>query len=208
MTNYNTSITGAAMLAAMVLVFNGCSENETVKTLPSAETSTAVLFAEGIPGGVIIDTLTLEAEVVAINHKTRTATLLVPDGEKVPVTVGPEAINFDQVQKGDRVKAVVSEELVIYLGDENAADDDGAAAVAVGAAKGEQPGGMVAETARITATVTAIDVEAHTATLKFEDGRTETVDVRPDVDLTKQHVGTKVVFEITKVVALSVEKQP
>lgn len=206
MTNYK-SITGFAVLAMMAMVFNGCKEDVTTKTAPSAESSTAVLFAEGIPGGVIVDTLTLDAEVVAINHKARTATLLMPGGEKRPVSVGPEAINFDQIQKGDRVKAVVSEELAIYLGDENAADDDGAAAVAVGAAKGEQPGGMVAETARITATVTAIDVEAHTATLKFEDGRIETVDVRPDVDLTKQQVGAKVVFEITQVVAISVEKQ-
>ena len=206
MTNYK-SMMGVAVLATMAMVFNGCKENTTSKTAPSAESSTAVLIAEGVPGGVIIDTLTLDAEVVAINHKARTATLLVPDGEKIPITVGPEAINFDQIQKGDRVKALVAEELAIYLGDENAADDDGAAAIAVGAAKGEQPGGMVAESARITATVTAIDVEAHTATLTFEDGRVETVDVRPDVDLTKQNVGAKVVFEITKVVALSVEKQ-
>lgn len=206
MTTYK-SITGAVVLATMAMVFNGCAENEPPKAAPSAESTTAVLFAEGIPGGVIIDTLTLDAEVVAINHEARTATLLIPGGEKLPVAVGPEAVNFDQVQTGDRVIAVVSEELVVYLGDENAADDDGAATVAVGAAKGEQPGGMVAEMARITATVTAIDVEAHTATLKFEDGRSETVDVRPDVDLTKQQVGAKVVFEITQVVALSVEKQ-
>ena len=206
MTNYK-SMTGVALLATMAMVFNGCKENTTSKTAPSAESSTAVLIAGGVPGGVIINTLTLDAEVVAINHKARTATLLVPDGEKIPVTVGPEAINFDQVQKGDRVKALVSEELAIYLGDENAADDDGATAVAILAEKGEQPGGIVAESTRITATVTAIDVEAHTATLTFEDGRVETVDVRPDVDLTKQNVGAKVVFEITKVVALSVEKQ-
>lgn len=206
MTNHK-SVTGVALLAVMAMVFNGCDKNGTPEAAPSADASTAVLFAEGIPGGIITDTLTLDAEVVAINHKARTAKLLMPDGKKRSVTVGPEAINFDQIQKGDRVKAVVSEELAIYLGDENAADDDGAAAVAMGAAKGEQPGGMVAETARITATVTAIDVEAHTATLKFEDGRTETVDVRPDVDLTKQNVGAKVVFEITKVVAISVEKK-
>lgn len=201
------SILGAAALATLAIVFNGCKEEATSKTAPSSESSMAVIIAEGVPGGVIIDTLTLDAEIVAIDHKTRTATLLIADGEKIPVTVGPEAINFDQIQKGDRVKAMVSEELAIYLGDENAADDDGVAGAAIGAAKGEQPGGMVAEMARITATVTAIDVEAHSATLTFEDGRVEIVDVRPDVDLTKQNVGTKVVFEITKVVALSVEKK-
>ena len=34
-----------------------------------------------------------------------------------------------------------------------------------------------------------------------------TVDVHKDVDLTKQKVGDKVVFEVTRVVAVSVEKQ-
>ena len=143
---------------------------------------------------------------MAINHEARTATLLMPDGEKLPVTVGPEAVNFDQVKVGDRVKAVVQEELVVYVGDETSAAGDGSAALATRAAKGEQPGGMVAETMRTTATVTAVDLEAHTATLQFEDGSTETVDVRPDVELTSESVGAKVVFEITKVVAISVEK--
>ncbi|VGO16649.1 hypothetical protein PDESU_05240 [Pontiella desulfatans] len=199
-------ITSSVVLAVAVTVFCGCSENVTPKVVPSAEASTSVLFAEGIPGGVIVDTLTLDAEVVAINQKERKATLLMPGGEKLRITVGPEAVNFDQIQKGDRVKAVVQEELVVYLGDENSAADDGAAVLAMRAEKGEQPGGMVADAVRTTATVTAVDLEAHTATLTFQDGSIETVEVRPDVELTSQSVGEKVVFEITKVVALSVEK--
>lgn len=197
-------MTGVALMA---MALTGIAETTAPSAAPSAESTTAMLMVEGVPGGVIIDTLTLEAEVIAINHEARSATLLLPSGEQMPITVGPEAINFDLVKKGDRVKALVTEELAIYLGDENSADDDGAAAVVVLAEKGEQPGGMVAETIRDTATVTAIDLEAHTATLKFADGTTSTVDVRPDVDLTQQKVGAKVVFEITKMVALSVEKQ-
>ena len=195
------------MLATTVMAFNSFAQTNAPSVAPSAEATTAVVMEEGVPGGIIIDTLTLDAEVVAVDHEARTAVLLMPGGEKMPITVGPEAINFDQVQTGDRVKAVVSEELAIYIGDENSAEGDGAEAVAVLAEKGEQPGGIVAAAIRATATVTAIDLEAHTATLQFEDGRVKTVDVRPDVDLTQQEVGAKVVFEITKMVALSVEKQ-
>lgn len=54
---------------------------------------------------------------------------------------------------------------------------------------------------------TAIDVEARTATLEFEDGRTKTVSVRPDIDLSLRKVGEKVAFEMTQMVALSVEKK-
>lgn len=204
---YYKSLTGVVLLASMAMIYSGCAENEDSEMAPTAEATTAVLFAEGIPGGVVIDTLTLDAEVTAIDHEARTATLLLPGGEKLPVSVGPEAVNFDQVQKGDRVKAAVSETLAVYVGDENAAAGDGTATVAMRAAKGEQPGGMAAETSRVTATVTAVDLEAHTATLQFPDGSTETVDVRPDVELTEQSIGTKVVFEITSVIALSVEKK-
>ena len=52
------SMTGTVLLA-MAIVSIGCAENEKPKAAPTAEASTAVLFAEGIPGGVIIDTLTL-----------------------------------------------------------------------------------------------------------------------------------------------------
>lgn len=206
MENYK-SMTGVAVLATTVMALTGFAGTNAPSAAPSADATTAVVMAEGVPGGVIIDTLTLDAEVVAVDHEARTAVLLMPGGAKTPITVGPEAINFDQVQVGDRVKALVTEELAIYIGDENSAAGDGAEAVAVLAEKGAQPGGIVAETARATATVTAIDLDAHTATLQFDDGTTKTVDVRPDVDLSKQKVGAKVVFEVTRMVALSVEKQ-
>jgi hypothetical protein len=201
----NEVTTGMALAIVTIGLF-GCKGTDVSGNDPTMEISTSVLLAEGIPGGVIMDTMTLEAEVVAINQKKRTATLLLPGGEKLPVTAGPEAVNFDQVAKGDRVSAAVHEELAVYLGDETSEAGDSAAMLSVRAEQGEQPGGLVAGTLRTTATVTAVDLEAHTATLKFEDGSFETVDVRPDVPLTDRSIGAKVVFEITSAVVLSVEK--
>ena len=74
------------------------------------------------------------------------------------------------------------------------------------APKGAQPGGIVAETVKITATVTEIDQSKRTATLRFDDGTIETFPVRDDIDLSKHEVGEKVVFVVTEAVALSVEK--
>lgn len=193
-------------LVIMATVLSGCIEKGSSATDSAADASTTVVIAEGIPGGVVIDTMTVEAEVVAINHKKRSATLKSSDGEKLKVKVGPEAVNFDQIQVGDLVKAIVHEELSVYLGDEDSAGDDKVAVLAVGAEKGEQPGGAVATAMRTTATVTAVDLEAHTATLTFEDGSAETVDVRPDVELSEESVGAKVVFDITQIVAISVEQ--
>jgi hypothetical protein len=106
---------------------------------------------------------------------------------------------------GDLVKATLMEEVVVYLDEEGASVPDAYAAGVALAPKGAQPGGIIAETVKVTATVTAIDQTKRTATLKFEDGTIETFPVRDDIDLSKHSVGEKVVFVVTEAVALSVE---
>lgn len=119
---------------------------------------------------------------------------------------GPEAVNFDQVGVGDWVKLTVTEELVVYLDEGSKSPSDGSASLVALAPKGAQPGGLVAETTQITGTVTAIDPKERTATLQFEDGTLKTFPVRSDVDLSKRKVGEKVVFRVTEMIAISVEK--
>jgi hypothetical protein len=64
----------------------------------------------------------------------------------------------------------------------------------------------MAETTRVTAKVTAIDSEHHSATLQFQDGSRRTVPVREDVDLSKRKVGDSVVIRITEALAIQVDK--
>ena len=52
----------------------------------------------------------------------------------------------------------------------------------------------------------AIDPGKRTATLRFEDGSTKTFPVRDDIDLSLRKVGEKVVFLVTEMIAISVEK--
>lgn len=154
----------------------------------------------------MVKTMKISARVTAIDTAKRKVTLLGPDGDKVTVKVGPEAVNFDQIRVGDLVNATVTEELVVYLDEEGAPPPDGSAAMVALAPKGAQPGGLVAETTQVTATIMAIDTIARTATLQFEDGSSQTLRVRDDIDLSKHDVGERVVFQVTEMVALSVEK--
>jgi hypothetical protein len=174
-------------------------------TPPAAEGSGSISIKEGVPGGVMVNTVTVTVKVTAIDTKNRKLTLQKPDGDKVTVKVGPEAVNFDQIKVGDEVKATLTEELVVYLVEESAVPD-GAAGVVALAPKGSQPGGLVAMTEQITATVTAIDQTKRTATLRLEDGSTRTFPVRDDIDLSLRKVGEKVVFQSTEIIAISVEK--
>jgi Cu/Ag efflux protein CusF len=122
------------------------------------------------------------------------------------VKAAPEAVNFDQVRLGDQVNATVTQKIVAQLAKENIASGDGAAAVAAPAPEGDQPGRLVAENTRVTGKVIAIDAERRTATLRFEDGSTETFPVRDDVDLSRRKVGEQVVFRVTEMIAIWVEK--
>jgi len=192
-----------ALLCASLCVLTACTT--TTPPPPGTQSGTAAV-SEGVPGGVFVNTKEISAKVTAIDSANRKVTLLWPDGGKDTVKVGPEAVNFDQIKKGDMVDVIVTEELVVYLDGEGASAPDGAAAMVALAPKGEQPAGLVAETVQVTATVTAINPTKRTATLRFEDGTTKTFPVRDDIDLSLRKVGEKVVFLHTEMIAISVEK--
>jgi len=169
-------------------------------------TGSAASVTEGVPGGSAVQTYELEATVAAIDKAMRKVTLVDAAGIKNTVKAGPEVINFDQIHIGDKLKITAAQELVVSLAGEGEAPSDAGAQLVALAPKGAKPGGMMVETMRVTAKVTAIDAEHHQATLQFEDGTTHTVAVRPDVDLSKRKVGEKVVIRTTESLAIRVVK--
>lgn len=194
-----------AVLPATILVLASCSSTSSSSQLP-ADAAGAIAYQEGVPGGVIVNTVNVSAKVTAIDQAKRKVTLQGSDGKKLTIKVPPEAINFDQIRVGDHVNATVTEELVVYLNEQGATSSSGSAALVQLAPKGAKPGGLVAETTQVTAKVTAIDQKKRTATLRFEDGSTKTLPVRSDVDLSKRKVGEQVVFQVTEMVAIRVVK--
>ncbi len=196
-------MTTLALLPAALFTLTSCSS--TPKTPPPVG-SGVESYKQGVPGGVIVQTVKVTATVTAIDRVKRKATLLGADGKKFTVQVGREARNFDQVRVGDRVIATVTQKVVVSLDDKAASSGEGEAAVVARAPKGGQPGGLAAETIQMTGKVIAINLEKHTATLQFEDGDTETFSIRPDVDLSRHKVGERVVFRVTEMVAIWVEK--
>lgn len=202
-TRNDVPTTTLALLFAILFTLAACA---TTTPPPPAQVNTTTAVQEGVPGGVTVNSVEVTAKVTAIDLKNRKATLLLSDGEKETITVPPEAVNFDQVRVGDIVKATLTEEVVVYLDEEGSSIPDAYAAGVELAPKGAQPGGVVAEAVKVTATVTAIDQANRTATVRFDDGTIETLPVRDDIDLSKRKVGEKVAFIVTQRVALSVEK--
>ncbi len=162
-------------------------------------------YVEGVAGGAMVRTLELEAEVISVDQSKREAVLRGPAGNEVVVKVGKDARNFYQVKPGDRVMVAMARELVIYVEDEGEKSEDGTVVAGGRAREGAQPGGAVVATTKVTAKIKTLDAEARMATLTFPDGKEETFDVRPDVDMTKYKVGQSVVFLVTELLALEVK---
>lgn len=177
--------------------------------LPPATEVEELEYVEGVAGGVMTSKIQLEAVVISVDQKKRQAVLRGPEGNEVLVRVGKDAVNFYQVAAGDRVNVIAERELAIYVPDADKEKDeapDGMVAASVSAPKGDTPAGAVVTTTKVTSKLTAMDTKARTATLTFEDGKKETFQVRPDVDMTKYKVGQKVVFLLTELLALGVQK--
>jgi Cu/Ag efflux protein CusF len=193
-------LTIPALLPAALLAFSSCS------TEPKGEGTGVTAIRQGEAGGVRVETYKETATVTGIDKATRKVTLVTKDGSKSTVKCGPEVANFDQIEVGDQVKAIVTEQLVVFVRNPGDPSGDGAATAVLLAPLGAKPGALMANTEEVTAKVKAIDLKHRKATLLFPDGTSHTFKVRPDVDMTKHAVGDEVVFRATEAVAVSVEK--
>ncbi len=158
----------------------------------TANTTAGVVTAQGQPGGAVVQTLEVTADVIMIDKRNRELTLLSPDGFKRTVKAGPAVENFNQLRVGDRIKVTATEELVVWLAAPGEPVPQGADAAVALAPLGAKPGALAAETVQVIGTVTALDRAERTVTLKFEDGTNRTFPVRNDVDLSRRKPGDRV----------------
>lgn len=192
--------------AAILVTLASCATTEKEADQLAVDTYNQEVSVDGVPGGLKQRVSILTAEVKKIDYTSRKATLVDKEGNQKTLHFGPEAINFDQVKTGDVVRIEMVEEAIVYLSDSDEHDPDQGAGLAARSAEGEKPLVMIGGAVDITAKVIAVDLEAHAATLLFNDGTERVIAVRPDVELSEAQVGRTVVMQITTAMALSVEK--
>jgi hypothetical protein len=181
-----TRATVLALLPAALLTLTSCSSTPQP---PPPVGSAYITYKKDQAGGVLVQTVKITATVTAIDEAERKMTLQGADAKKFTVQVGPAAVNFDQVRVGDRVNATVTQKVAVSLDDKEAPPAKGAL-----------------ENRQITGKVITIDSKKRTVTLRLEDGATETLPVRADVDLSRHKVGEQVVFRVTEMIAIWIEK--
>lgn len=164
-------------------------------------------YVEGTPGGAVLETEELVASVSAVDPAKRTFTLRDDLGNQRTLVAPEQMQNFDQLQVGDRVKAVIAQERIVYLRQPGEPAEDGAAGMLATAPLGDKPGMLSADTMEITALVKGMDTTLRTATLQLPDGSERTIKVRPDVEMKTEYLGRQVVLRVTTAVAISVQPQ-
>ncbi len=155
-------------------------------------------------GVVVVQTLRLQATVVAIDATKRTVKLKPKWGDTKTFQVSEGAVNFAQVRVGDQVHATVIEETAVTLIPGGATPGVGAAAAVALAPVGAMPEAVMADTIDVIATVVAIDSHEHSLTLEFPDGHIQEVQVGRRRDLSNVGLGDSVRIQITEAIAISV----
>ena len=186
-----------AMASAAALAIVACS--------PSVKGTEDVVVVETADGAIIVDTFTTTATVTGINADKRELMLTAPDGRKTTYKAGPDMVNFSQLQVGDQVKAVLTEEVAVAIGTGAATMPTGGGAVAL-APVGAKPAGVMVETANVTAKVTAVDAKKHKVTFQLGDGTTKTVKAGKKVDVSVLNVGDSVTIQVGEGLVVSAEK--
>jgi len=160
------------------------------------------------PSGVISEGLvTATATVKKIDHKTRTVTLVMPDGRTETATVSDQVRNLENVKAGDSVSVTYYESLAFQVMKPGTATPGvTVASDAERAAPGQRPGAAGAQVVTITTTIKAIDKKAGTVTLAGLNGEPDvTVKVQNPDNLNRVAVGELVAITMTQALAVAVE---
>lgn len=196
----------ASLLALATLLLAACASSPAIQGPLSSNTRHSNIELQGVPGSVRTQVKTTTATVSAIDYQSRQVTLKDAQGHRQTLQANPNVQHFERVKVGDRVHAEVAEETAVYLRSRGVAADDGIIQRLLQQARSDQPGLALHSSEQVTAQVTAVDLAQHSATLRYPDGSSRTVLVRPDVALDEHAVGSQVVIRVSTAMLVRVEK--
>jgi hypothetical protein len=188
------------LLTACLILTASCSS-----TAPPQGTEETSILLEDPNGATVVDTITVTGTVKSLDADSRKFTLQFPDGVTHSYHAPADAVNFDRVKVGDIVKAAVTEEFAVTLQKVGTPASVGVVSAVSVAPKGAMPGGLVADTLEVTATVTAVNTQSRNITLQFADGSTRKIRVGRLVNLNAVKPGDSVQTVMSESLALSVE---
>ncbi len=187
------------------------------KPLPLAFLLAALAWAAPAPAQPIpavpgdYEIVRVTAKVSAVDPATRLVTLTLEDGSVLPVTAGPNVINFDRIAVGDTVVATYAAGLSFELSKAGAKTPGVKVTEGVAAAiPGAMPAGGVMRQTAVTTLITAVDPAANTVSVVAQDGGSiHTLHVQDPGRqklLPQVHPGQLLTVTYTQAIGLAVEQ--
>jgi Cu/Ag efflux protein CusF len=148
--------------------------------------------AKSVPAMIIGGSIKAEAEVIAVDQKTRKVTLKGEDGTTQEFTAGKEMRNLPQVKAGDRVVVEYDQVLALRLkkgpGIRETEEREGAARTALG----EKPGAVAVKETHFVADVINVNKKTGVVTIKGAKGRIVDLKIKDKAVVAEIKVGDQV----------------
>jgi ribosomal 50S subunit-recycling heat shock protein len=164
--------------------------------------------AQEIKGSAVVSSETVTATVTKINQKTREVTIKTTDGQEHSFVAGDQVKNLAQVNQGDIITVVYTEEIAYQVLEHAKATGVQTTEASARAKPGEQPAAGVARQVTVTVEITAIDPSVPTVTFKGPEGNSRTIKVQDPQKLVGVKVGDMVDITYTQALAIKVDKGP
>jgi Cu/Ag efflux protein CusF len=172
----------------------------------SKDGSGAAVVASSKPGtATVTEVIRLTGTVVSIDAANHRAVIKGSNGKVIPLDIGPEARNLEQVKVGDKVTVRYSQALTLTLmkdGKEIRSKTEEMSGVRTKA--GERPGGAIGREIEVTADVTKVNTKTKTITLRGPEHSLD-LKVQDPAQLKLIKVGDQVHATYVEAVALAVE---
>lgn len=170
----------------------------------SSAASSSSSGATAIALGAVVP---MEGKVVKLDKQNRTVTLQGPKGHTITVKADPQAQHFNELKVGDEIKARFFEGVVVGLGSKGTEPTEEAETVTVQGRSGQSPTVLRMTTYQMEAKIDSVDPAKHCITLTGPEGRSQTFQVKSDVDLSKAKPGETINVRYTQGVALELERK-
>ena len=172
------------------------------KETPRAGDDTVVVSQ---PGRVeLTRVIEVTARVQAIDAKTRTVTLLAPNDVVIEHVASEEVRNFDQIEIGNIVEAVILQSLRLELVNDGKLGDAEAKGAMARAEQGAKPGAAVGSRVSFITEVVRVDRPNNVISLKGPEGEVVDFDVQNPGHFDVVKLGDKVLATYTEAVAIEV----
>jgi hypothetical protein len=188
-----------AFAPAGILALTGCWTPPSQLASPSGNPSLAGAWT-------VVETAKYTASVNSVEASQRKVVLLRPDGTTIACKFGPDVVNFNQIQAGDKVKVQVARELAIFLVKNGPLPSAGTGVLVAGSPTGSMPAGLVVETTDSTARVIGVDRSYRLLNLEYANGTTKAVKIPLPNTLKNVNKGDDVVVRATERMVLDVKR--